>query len=321
MSSEIMLATSYNPDKITFPVEVSVKLDGVAADFYKTPDGWVCQSRQGKPLPSTAHIVRYLNHKFPEVRTNSHIVGELTVMGEDDFKTAAGVIRRHEPDPRITLNVYDLYIVGLENETYERRIDRINRLLERCTQGCFYTDGNVTWTFIRRVPVEAIANNMAQLQNHLTSVEEMMGKSGLFEGLVIRCLRGTDSMYKIGKRSRGMMKYKPKPTVDLRVIGFEEATANKTMTFLGENFFEGDGLKAVGGIICEYKDGTTKAGPGCLTHIERRTIWEAYLRNDKKILDNVIAEIEYMLDPSYDKLRQPVFKRWRPDKSEPSEVV
>lgn len=317
--SEIMLATSYDPDKITFPVEVSVKLDGVAADFYKTPNGWVAQSRQGKPLPSTAHIIRYLDHKFSEVRDNSHIIGELTVMGVDDFKTAGGIIRRQESDPRITLNIYDVYIIGLENETYARRVDRIQRLLERTKQGCFYTDGTVTWPFITRVPVEATARNMVQLQQHLTSAEKMMGTSALFEGLVIRCLTGTDSMYKIGKRSRGMMKYKPKPTVDLRVIGFEEATANKDMSFLKEDFVKGDGLRAVGGIICEYKDGTTKAGPGCLTHIERRTIWEAYVRNDKKILKDVIAEIEYMMDNSYDKLRQPVFKRWRIDKEEPSE--
>lgn len=322
--SEIMLATSYDPDKLTFPIEVSVKLDGVAADFYKTPNGWVAQSRQGKPLPSTAHIIRYLNTRFKDTEDNTHIVGELTVMGVDNFKDAGGIIRRQEEDRRIILNIYDVYRIGFENESYETRIGRIKKILDWSNQGCHITDGTVTWSFIKRVPVSTVVQNMQQLSKQFSGVEKLMASSNAFEGFVLRCLRGPDSRYKIGKRSRGMMKYKPKPTLDLEVIRFEEATANKTMTFLGEAFNKGDGLRAVGRIVVEYKGQEIGVGPGTLTHAERRDLWERYTQSEHYGLGTLkgkglIAEVEYMLDNSYEALRQPVFKRWRTDKSEASE--
>lgn len=319
--SEIMLATTYDPDKVTFPAEVSVKLDGVAADFYKTPNGWIAQSRQGKPLPSTAHITRYLNYRFKDEDVNTHIVGELTVIGAEDFKTAGGIIRRQEEDRRIVLNIYDMYKIGFENESYENRIDRINKLLSKCNHGCYITDDKLTWTFIRRVPVSTVAQNRAALEEHFKGIPKLMETSSMFEGFMIRCLRGPDSRYKIGKRSRGMMRYKPKPTVDLEVVAFEEATANKEITFLGETFQKDQGLRAVGRIVAKYKGQDIGVGPGCLTHEERRDLWERYQNAGGGDMTGkgLIAEVEYMLDNSYDALRQPVFKRWRADKNEASE--
>lgn len=319
--SEIMLATTYDPDKVTFPAEVSVKLDGVAADFYKTPNGWIAQSRQGKPLPSVAHITRYLNYRFKHEPDNTHIVGELTVVGAEDFKTAGGIIRRQEEDRRIVLNVYDMYKIGFENENYEDRVRRINKMLARCNQGCFLTDGALTWTFIRRVPVSTIAANRTELEEHFKGIPKLMESSNMFEGFMIRCMRGPDSRYKIGKRSRGMMRYKPKPTVDLEVVAFEEATANKEITFLGEVFQKDQGLRAVGRIVALYKGQEIGVGPGCLTHEERRDLWDRYQNAGGGDMagKGLIAEVEYMLDNSYDALRQPIFKRWRHDKTEVSE--
>ena len=321
MTSEIMLATTYDPEKVTYPVEVSVKLDGVAADFYKAPPGWVVQSRQGKPLPSAAHIVRYLNHRFKDSPVSTHIVGELTVLGVDDFKTAAGIIRRHEEDRRIVLNIYDIYEIGKENLYYEDRVSSIEAFLKLCNQSCFITDGALTWTFMRRVPVAGKANNLRELTKHLESVEDLMANSPSFEGFMIRCLKGADSRYKIGKRSRGMMRYKPKPTVDLEVVRFEEATANKEMTFMGEVYTEGQGLGAVGRIVALYKGKEIGVGPGCLTHAERVDLWVRYQAAGGGDLTGkgLIAEVEYMLDQSYNALRQPIFKRWRTDKKEASE--
>lgn len=319
--SEIMLAVTYDPQKVTFPLEVSVKLDGVAADFYKTPHGWVAQSRQGKPLPSAAHITRYLNTRFKDTEVNTHIVGELTVMGVDDFKDAGGVIRRQEEDHRIVLNVYDMYRIGFENESYETRIERINKFLAYCNHGCFITDGALTWTFIRRVPVSTVVQSINELNKHFEGVPKLMESSNMFEGFMVRCLRGPDSRYKIGKRSRGMMRYKPKPTVDLEVVRFEEATANKEIAFLGDAFSPGDGLRAVGKIVALYKGREVGVGPGCLTHEERRDLWERFQAAGGRDLTGkgLIAEVEYMLDNSYEALRQPVFKRWRTDKQKASE--
>lgn len=316
-----MLAKTYDLDKIVYPVEVTTKLDGVAADFYKTPNGWTVQSRQGKPIPSAGHILRYLNYRFKELEVNTHIIGELTVTGVDNFKDAGGVIRRQEEDQRIVLNVFDMYKVGYENLMYRDRVRGINKLLQMCDHAKFITDDNAVWAMVRRVPVHGIANNRTELEDYFHSVEELMNVSPMFEGYMLRCLKGVDSTYKVGKRSRGMMRYKPKPTVDLEVVRFEEATANKDMQFMGKGFSKGEGLRAVGRIVAMYNGEEIGVGPGCLTHVERRDLWDRFARTDQADLTGkgLIAEVEYMLDASYKALRQPVFKQWRPDKTEASE--
>lgn len=324
MSDEIMLAKSFDMTKLDFPVEVSIKLDGVAADFYKTEKGWLCQSRQGKPLPSTEYIIQLLNARLSDVRNGTHIVGELTVMGVDTFKDAAGIIRRHEADKRIVLNVYDAYVVGSENLQYEDRLLTVEKLVNAARIGGAYTDGSLNWFLVNRVPVAcARAIDANNLQIHLNSVYRLMEQSDMNEGFMIRPLRGPHSRYKIGKRSWGMQKYKPKPSVDLVVHSFEEATANKDMVFLKENFSKGQGLGAVGRINVHYKGRIEGAGPGTLKHADRRRLWNlytAYGGGDITEL-NFIAEIEHMLDKNYEGLRQPVFKRWRTDKEFPNEEL
>jgi len=317
--SEIMLARSFDANKIDFPAEVSVKLDGVAADFYKTDNGWACQSRQGKPLPSTAHIISALNKSLKEIPTNTHIIGELTVVGVDDFKDAGGIIRRKEADERIVLNIYDCYVAGAEAEIYFDRVKRIKEIMNRCS--CRVDKGPITWSLVRRVPVRGIVHSLHELQPYLDAVPDMMDTSALYEGLMIRSLAGPNSRYNIGKRSWNMMRYKFTPTLDLEVVRFEEATANKSMTFLGTHYKEGDGLNAVGRIVVLYKGSEIGVGPGTLTHVERRELWENYIGLNKPDLTGkgLIAEVEYMLDKSYEALRQPVFKRWRKDKKEASE--
>lgn len=315
--SEIMLAKGFDSSKLLFPVEVSIKLDGVACDFYKTAHGWAAQSRQGKPLPSVAYILDHLDYAVGDALIGTHIVGELTVMGVSCFKEAAGIIRRQEADERIVLNVYDAYHNDEMDRWYAERVQDMNDLIEYCSKYNVAKQGNVSWQIIKRVPVSGRASNIQELQKYLEGTLKMMKQSPSFEGLVIRDLHGKNSVYKVGKRSWGMMKYKPKPSLDLKVVSFEEATANKDMSFLGEAYEKGEGLCAVGRINVEYKGEVIGVGPGCLTHVERRTLWNRFLNGD--LPDVLIAEVEYMLDDSYDALRQPVFKRWRPDKDTPNE--
>ena len=316
--SEIMLAKSFDLNKLVFPVECTIKLDGVAADFYKTPNGWVAQSRQGKALPSTEHIIKWLN-KHVDVADTTHIVGELTVLGVSSFKDAAGIIRRKTPDPRIVLNVYDVYHPDRMARDYSERLKAIKYIHELGLKYPKKLD-NVYSYPVKRVPSIGVLRDSNALTSAITSLDRLMECSDLFEGYVFRTLRGSTSKYNIGKRMYGMMKYKPKPTVDLPVLSFEEATANKDIEFLSEPFEAGEGLRAVGRINVLYDGEVIGCGPGCLTHEERRDLWERYVESGTQSLagSGLIAEIEYMLDKSYDGLRQPVFKRWRLEKEEPS---
>jgi len=306
--SEIMLAKSFDSGKLKFPVEVTVKLDGVAADFYKMGDAWVVQSRQGKPILSVGHILRYFNTQFKSEPTGTHVVGELTVMGVQDFKDAGGIIRRKEEDRRIILNIYDVYRT-VERKDYEMRSQEIEKFLKSPAGLKEISHGSLVWNIVKRVPLACICKDMAELTTELTSVDNVMS---IGEGFVIRSLNGKDSYYNVGKRSWGMQKYKPKPTVDLHLHSVEEAIDK-----------HGNPKGMVGRINCWYKGDVIGVGPGCLTHSERTRLFKILIGRPERPVeydekDGPILEVEYMLDASYEALRQPVFKRWRLDKDEES---
>ncbi len=317
--SEIMLSKSYDATKLEFPAEVTIKVDGVAADFYKTPNGWLCQSRQGKPIVSTGHIVAWMNKHFPDSEVNTHIIGELCVMGVPTFKEASGIIRKQEPDERIMLYAYDCYTVGRENVPYNQRKEHLIKAMDSKRTEARMKASTLNWYIVQCVPKIGTVRSLEELQQHFKSLPKLMEQSSMFEGYVIRNLEGKHSRYGVGKRSWGMMKYKPLGSYDLRVVGFEEATANKESTFLGETFQKDEGLRAVGRLNLEYNGQIIGAGSGSLTHEERRELWELHQSAPTALQDHVlIAEIHFMIDPSYSALREARFFRWRPDKDTPS---
>jgi len=279
-----MLAKSYNPKKVSFPAILTEKHDGVAADFYceKRMSGnkVLVRSRQDKPLPSVDHIREILSEVM---QPGEHLIGELIVPGLP-FKEASGLVRKLEVQPNIVLMIFDYYQEGYEDEPYNNRMNEVkSRFLLR-------EDA------VRFIPMTTVMST-DQIDS---TFKEFMQKNPRAEGMVLRSL---DGKYDIGSRSWGMMKLKGKPTLDLRVVGFEEAEEAKTKKPKG----------MIGRINVDYRGETIGCGPGKLTHQERRDIFanqQAYIGQ--------IAEVEYMADPTYDALRQPTFQRWRPDKTEPS---
>ena len=104
------------------------------------------------------------------------------------------------------------------------------------------------------------------------------------------------------KRTNNLLKVKKFNTCDLRVIGFEEGTGK----YVGK----------LGAFICEYKGGEVKVGSG-LTDEQRHEIW-----SDREKYQDTIIEVSYFEEtkdstgkPS---LRFPIFKDFRPDKTEPN---
>lgn len=318
----VMLAVGYDPDKVSFPVEVSIKLDGAAAKFTMTKNGWVVCSRQNEPLPSCAHLLRALN-AIPKSRWGAwddlNIVAELAVLGEPVFKNASGIIRRKEEDTRIVAYVYDAFLSRAENadDQYADRVVRIEHVLKIIGDYGELLEDGVCQRLFSRVPVVKVARNRDELNDVLSGMHDMMKCNKMYEGYMVRPLYGDSTRYRMGKRSTNMMRYKPKPTLDLRVVSFEEAVDK-----------HGNPKGMVGRINCAYKDGQVGVGPGCLTHAERKSLWAGY---NKTYLSRglteipaefpLIAEVEYMQDDEYTALRQAVFKRWRPDKRTPNEAT
>lgn len=295
MTDNMILATSYKAGH-RWPVQITEKLDGVASIFtVESATKVTAMSRQGKPLPSVTHIeemlVRLLDGK---AAVGTQILGELTVDGLS-FKDAGGVIRREIEDERIVLNVYD-YVPPASQGNWEYA-DRMQKAMDFLLNKLPKDHRGV----VRYIP-GGTASNPDDLAILIKAVFQQNPRA---EGVMIRPWRGEHSMYRVG-RSKGFMRLKAEPTVDLRVTGFEEAISKET----------GEGLKMVGRINCEYGDIPIGCGPGTLTHTERREIWR-----DQKAYIGRIAVVKYKPDDAYTALREPVFQGWHPDKTEPDAPV
>ena len=277
----IMLAKNYPYKKTVFPVSCSEKLDGTAAWFQVEkfkPGGIKAHSRQDKPYHSVQHIQEWLwNNYLPD---NVRIVGELAVPGMP-FKEASGIIRRNVTDERIVLNVYDWFEFDCPNMEY---VDRMHNMYARVGKMCTGTSP------VRLIPGK-LCNNEAELNEHLS---RFMQDNPEAEGVMIRPLRGKDSIYKFG-RSWGLLRYKPWETEDLEVLSFEEG--------------KGEHAGMVGRINVRYNGEVVGCGPGKMTHKEREHAWVFQAEYIGKT-----AEIQFKKDNTYDAMREPTFQRWRPDK-------
>lgn len=279
-----MLAKNIDYKKIIYPVIVTEKLDGVPADFYATADGEVhVRTRQGEPLYSVDHIKDWL---FGLLYPHHHVIGELYVQGLP-FKDIGGLVRAERPAPELTLNVFDYYHEGKEWMTYG---DRLRLMAE-----------NIGIHVERKSPVQLIPG--VQILDENTLKENIATFDKLYpekEGVIIRSLLGK---MEIGKRSWNFQRHKAIGTVDLELVGFDVAIDKKT----------GEGNGMAGRLIAKYNGEEIGVGPGCLNHTERKDM----MKNPDKYLHRII-EVEYKPDPTYHALREPVFKRWRDDKTEPN---
>jgi len=282
MSGVIMLAKQYNPAKLSFPVYVSEKLDGVAAEFYvplDSPDGKVLvRSRQNKPILSVQHIIDELNLCLIH---GEHVIGELYI-ADSSFKDISGKVRSHDPQPELKLMVYDVYEDGYELPYDQRLGDTVDIHYDNLY-------------IIPTVKIQDINELNAYVKEFFTEQPEA-------EGLMIR---SHDHMYQPGKRSWGMMKLKQRETVDLKIISIEEATDA-----------DGNPKGMAGRFNCAYKGAVIGVGPGKLSHAERTVA----LINRRKLVGTIV-EVGYMPDPAYEALREPTVIRFRDDKNEPNEEV
>ena len=286
----LILAVNFDPEKFPadfFPVALTEKLDGIAGRFSYTAalEKVINLTRQNETLHSVGHIEHWLLHKLPVQR---ELLGELYIRGLP-FQEVSGIIRREVGDERIHLHIYDYVLLDQPDATYEQR-------MEACIKeiGQYMTDpARPVWF----MPT-AIVHNMEGI---LVAVQALRAENPKAEGLMIRPIHHEVSKYRVG-RSKGFIRWKPKPTIDLRVHSYLEATNLKT----------GAGLGMVGRINLHYKGGIIGCGPGRMTHDERKSAWLDQGRDEGRM-----CEVQYMQDDDYSALRQPTWQRWRDDKDTP----
>lgn len=300
MSATIMLATNFDIDKTTFPVYVSEKMDGVPVKIFWTSKGWKAVTRQGKPVMSIDHILEQFENAD---LYQCALVGEL-VKPNATFEETSGLVRQTCCSPELELMLYDYFECDdlgncRDNREFRYRLDA----LVEVRQEFFYLSTSVKlmlqYTCERPDDLEDVMKNVKTWANNA-------GREGsLFEGWVIRSMDGPDSVYKQGKRSRGLQRIVPEPTVDLKVVGVVEAIDLKTKQPKGMI----GSLECVDGAGIHYF-----VGAGKMSHDQRRLLFE-----DPAPIIGSIATVKYK-PSTYDKLRQPTFQRFHPYKSEPDTI-
>lgn len=297
----IELAKPYNPSKMTYPATVTVKLDGVPARLSRSR---LPQSRQGNDITSIAHIQNFFMTYFAN-SPNTELVGEIYVHGMS-FKDISGKVRKtDEQFTEAKLYVYDLISTTLEGRDapHGLRMQALDIMLDDIAGQLGKARQDLPIIAISGITVDDACAARAAHEAFMQALPDA-------EGTMLASLKRP---FCAGKRTWALQKCKPEPTIDLEIIGFQEAVEASS----------GTGKGRVGRLVAKLwrldADGTSQPrqigiGPGKLTHEEAKQLWEDY---KSRKWTNRIAEIKYMRDDSYDSLRQPTFQRWRDDKDEP----
>ncbi len=271
----MMLSRKFDEKRVKYPSYVSEKLDGVpvVVGFF---DGKVrAISRQGNEITSVSHILKEIEH-LVKARPEMEWVGELYIP-YTPFKDISGKVRKQNVTSEdLELHLFDCFDRRDELMKYSTRLGLLK---------------NLKSTFLKPTSKIKIITT-----HYCEDVYEIMNTYTMYtasEGIMIRSAEG---IYEKGKRSWDMMKLKPEPTVDLVVVGVNQAV---------DKYGKLKGM--IGSFICNYKGKYINVGAGKLTRDERIQAWA------EQPIGKVI-EVKYMPDDSYESLRQPVFMRWREDK-------
>jgi ATP-dependent DNA ligase len=293
--STIELAQNWDAGRACYPMLHQQKHDGVPGLFYKKSGIVFALTRQREVIHSCAHIKTFCHVLLKE---GEGLVAELVLPGKP-FKESSGAVRKKIVNTAIKGWVFDFY--SPEAIYYD---DRMSLLRDRLIE------------IESRFNVDRETFNLVQVAG--TLVYDANGALAAHEALMQANPDAEGSMFhqvskpwQPGTRRYDLMRLKPTPTIDLRVIGFEEAKDKNGMP-----------MGMVGGVLAEfntYRNGslnmqTIGIGPGKLTHSQRKMLWKQQCHG---LFKPRIAEIKYMRDDTYDALRQPTFQCWRDDKDEP----
>lgn len=197
------------------------------------------------------------------------------------FKDISGAFRRHAPQDSLICVAFDAVPVA-DWRTGKCDIpykDRLARL--KAAWQATPQSGIIVAPALDYVAPQGFANAMV--------------RQGGYDGAI---LRRKDAPWMAGASKNGeAIKVKPVQSLDLRAV----------------DWFYGKGKHAgrAGGIVVEYRGVTTQVGTG-FSDAERETIAQQGTRD-------WIAEVEFMELTEEGKLREPRFKGWRFDKTEPDQ--
>lgn len=223
-----------------FPVIVQPKLDGERCRVTMEGGKIVLRSSECNEIISVPHINEYLQN-VPDLSQLPELDGELYSQGMDFSNIHSIVSRRkniHDQTELMNLHIFDFVSPAAQ--------------LARTYQLSSYS-------WLGRGPVKLVSFDIAYNMQEIMSFYERYLKDG-YEGIIIRHIKAPY----VRKRSRFMLKFKPKQNDYYKIIEVIEATSDI-----------GDPLHMIGAFRCVGSDGTPfKIGAGKLTHQERWDMWE-----------------------------------------------
>ena len=196
-----MLAQEYK-GKVTGPVWVQPKLDGVRCLVYVNEGRVMFQSRQNTVFPPFEHLVEEVKRLLERMPPNTVLDGELYVHGMA-FENIVSMVRRSSKrtvDLRYT--VYDWFVQGENTHTYKERLDLLSRAYK-------------PFPGIELIETQ----HVTQETDMCTWLAHYVEKG--YEGIMLR----RNGMYKEG-RSKDLLKYKLFKDDEYEVVGHHLSKVN-----------------------------------------------------------------------------------------------
>jgi DNA ligase-1 len=196
-----MLANKYEGKRVAFPVFVQPKLDGVRCLAYWDGDSVALMSRAGKPY-DVPHIAEALQSWLPR---DVILDGELYCHGLSCQSTTSLVRGDHDQSP-LEYWVYDLATPDVD--FYERNRRRENLWGEFEIPEC----------------IAFVETLVAQNQEAVDFFNQCNLQNG-YEGSIVRTFAG---LYKFGRRSGDLLKYKQFQDDEFEVVDYKQGEGKQS---------------------------------------------------------------------------------------------
>ena len=207
-----MLAASFDKrkDKVTYPVDVQPKLDGVRCLAYWDGDSVKLMSRGGKQWECCQHIIDELEQVLPK---DWVLDGELYIHGST-FQEITKLVKKLRPESvNVEFHVYDVPRAEYEQteiggSTWGNRKISLELLDDFYSSLQFFVD-NCRSVKVVRTDFAAYEEDVYELQSEY--LEEG------YEGAIVR---EYDGEYKFGYRSNKLLKVKNFMDEEFEIVGF-----------------------------------------------------------------------------------------------------
>jgi len=237
-----------------FPVIVQPKLDGERCRVVIQNNSIKLLSSECNEFISVLHINDYIKTST-DLKLLPELDGELYKHGLDFSEIHSIVSRKeniHEQSELIQLHIFD-FVSDMPQ-------------LTRTTQLADFKWAN-------KGPLKLVPSRIVFTMSEIMSTYDEFIDLG-YEGIIVRHIRAPY----VRKRSRFMLKFKPKKNDYYKIIGVNDTFSQR-----------GIPLNMIGAFQCQGSDGTSfKIGAGKLTHVERRNLWK-----DRHALIDSFAHVQY----------------------------